>query len=1050
MPTDHSPQTRSGLAHDLAAVLVRRPVTVFMLFLTLLGTGVLAYLRIPLTLLPKGLSSTSLSVSLPFPGAGPKEVEDQLTRPVEAELRTIPGITEIFSVSAENYSDITVEFGPNADMDVAYGEVRDRIERVRGQLPPEMDRYRIRRWNSNTDMPVMWIGVQYDDEADDPFGPIEDVAVPLLEGVDGVAQVRTFGVVDEAVRVFVDVARVAGYGIDLGAVIRQMQSDNFTLPAGQVDDGGRTYALRVDARYLDVHDIERYPVGNGLVLSDIAEIVRARAYRDSVWRINGKSAVGLSVSRESDQNTIEVCARLEQVIARLEADPRMADISFNVFFNQKDIILKAIDGLKGSALWGGLFAVIVLFLFLRDVRMTLLASLAIPASLLTAIMAVYFGGQTLNLISLAGFTLGIGMLVDNAVVVVENIAKKHRSGLGRKAAAGLGAGEVGLAVVTATLTSVVVFLPLVFMDGDQNTKVMMGEVGLPISWSLLASLLVALVFLPTFAARLMRPKPPAVTLGTSRSRLDHWYQGSLRWVLEHRFGAFVLLLLVIAISQVCAANLRASRESSDEGDAVTLSVDLPSTYTLAHANGVFEHLEGWADGHLAEWGCEFYSVEFDRRSGRLTMYPRDDVDAQTRDALADHMRQNLPELPGVEYQVGMDSGRGTDLRIDLTGADSGVLSGLADGIKLELAALTWVDDDGLTKPLLENVKTDLDAGLDEVHLLIDRDRSNELGVAPESVRGMVAWGLGGQRLPDLQEGDREIRVQIEYGQTDDESLEFLRNLGLYTDKGTVVPLASVARFEFGKALGALVRRNARTTMGVTAKPNCDNLFLVSREVEAVLDNHPFPDGYDWKEEGGREQFEADMAELFRTLGFSVVLVYLLIAILLESVALPVSILVSILLAIMGVNITLFLTNSAMSAMVGVGMVLLAGIVVNNAILLLDRVQRLRHDGMARTEALIAGGRDRLRPILMTALTTIFGLMPMAVPRWFPGQSEGSGYEPMAITVAGGLAFSTFFTLLAVPLFYTWLDDVGQLFTGFLPWKRRAPAAAVQAELLPEN
>ncbi|RKY17026.1 MAG: hypothetical protein DRQ55_16740 [Planctomycetota bacterium] len=1042
MPAPPTPG-HHNLAQRIAEVLVRRPVTITMLFLTLLGTGVMAYRKIPLTLLPGGLSSSSLSIWLPFPGAGPKEVEDQITRIVEDELRTIPGITEIFSFSAENGADISVEFGPKSDMNVAYGEVRDRIERVRGRLPSEMDRYIIRRWNSNTDMPVMWIGVEYDDTAEDPFGPIEDIIVPQLEGVDGVALVGTFGVVDEAVRVFVDIEKVAGYGIDLGQIIRQMQSDNFTMPAGQLDDGQRTYALRIDARFQSVHEIERYPVGNGLVLSDVAEIVLARAYRDSVWRINGQAAVGMSISRESDQNTIAVCSRLEQKLALLEDDPRLAGVKLNLFWNQKETILKSIDGLKGSAYFGGLFAVIILFFFLRDLRMTLLAAIAIPASLLSAVMAVYFSGHTLNLISLSGFTLGIGMLVDNSVVVIENIVAKRRQGLSRSASASSGAGEVGLAVLTATLTSIVVFLPLVFMDGDRNSKVFMAEVGLPISWSLMASLLVALVFLPTFAARLMNKRAPRQTVATSgHSRLDRVYQHSLRWVLGHRFGAFLILMLVVIFSQWCGSQLRSSR-GGEEGDrSVSLNIRTPSTYSLSETNKVFRFYEKWADEQMDAWGCDSYSAQFSRRGGEVSFYPRDDITEQQNETLPDKLRLSAPPLPGIELQVGF-SGAGTDLRLDLNGPDSKVLTALARDIKEQLEALTWIDSEGRSKPLLDNVKTDLDSGLDEVHLQIDRDRASELGVAPEALRGMVAWGLGGQRLPDLTLGERDVRVLIEYGQSEQESLEFLRNLGLYTDQGTVVPLATVAHFEFDKALGTLVRRNARTTMGITAKPNCDNLFKVSRDVDAVMANHPFPEGYGWTEEGGQDDFDADMTELFRTLGFSVVLVYLLIAILLESAALPFSILFSILLAIMGVNITLLATDSAMNEMVGVGMVLLAGIVVNNAILLLDRVQRLRAEGFDRTEALVSGGRDRLRPILMTALTTIFGLMPMAVPRIFPGQNESSGYEPMAITVAGGLAFSTFLTLLAVPLIYTWLDDVGDLFTSFSPWRKRHESAAAR-------
>jgi HAE1 family hydrophobic/amphiphilic exporter-1 len=1031
------PHDRSDLSRGLARALVGRPITVFMLFLTLIGTGALAYMRIPLTLLPGGLSSSSLSIGMPYPGAGPKEVEDQITRLVEEELRTIPGITEIFSVSSEGYSNINVSFGAEADMDMAYAEVRDRIERVRGMLPPEMDRYRIRRWNSNTDMPVMWIGVQYDADAADPFGPIERIAVPRIEAVDGVAQVGLYGVVDEAIRIFVDIEKSAGYGINLGDVISQMQSDNFTLPAGQIDDGGRTFALRIDARYQSQAEIERYPIGNGLVLSDIAEIVRARAYRDSVWRINGHASVGMDISRESDENTIAVCARLEEVIASLEDDPRLSGVSFNIFWNQKEAILQAVDGLKGSALWGGLFAVIVLMFFLRDIRMTFLAALAIPVSLLAAVMAVYFGGGTLNLISLAGFTLGIGMLVDNAVVVIESIARRRAAGEDAKTAAATGTGDVGIAVLTATLTSVVVFLPLAFMDGGRNTKVLMKQVGLPISWSLLASLLVALVFLPTFAARLMKKRADKKEQQRLQhgGRLERTYAGSLKWVLEHRFGAFLLLMLVVGVAQWCGANLRASNADNGEGDGVRMMVETPSSYTLAETNQVFRNLEGWADEHMEEWSYDFYSANFSRGGGRITFYPLETASEIERDALPDRLRNNVPELPGVKTRVGRETQGGKELRIDLNGPDSDVLADLSVELKDRLELLRFTDEQG-TRPLLDIVRTDLDRGMDEVHLLVDRDRTALLGVDPQSLRGMVSWGLGGQRLPDLIEGDREVRVQIEYGQSDEESLEFLRNLGLYTDMGTVVPLSAVTRLTFDKALGALVRRDGRTTMGVSAMPVSENLFAVSREVDAVLENMPFPEGYTWTAEGGREDFEGDMSELFLTLGFSIILVYLLIAILLESVVLPFSILISIVLAMMGVNMTLYITDSSMQVMVGVGMVLLAGIVVNNAILLLDRVQRLRSTGLSRNEALIRGGRDRLHPILMTALTTIFGLMPMAAPQYFPGQQQGSGYEGMAITVAGGLAFSTVFTLLAVPLFYTYFDDLGRILGGMMPWAPR--------------
>jgi HAE1 family hydrophobic/amphiphilic exporter-1 len=1034
MPTPPAAPPPSG--RGLAALLVSRPITVLMLFLTILGTGLIAYLRVPLTLLPRGLSSSWLNISLPYPGAGPAEVADQLARPVEEALRTIPGITQIESYSMEGFAEVGVEFSSSTDMDVAYGEVRDRLERVRPELPPEMDRYRIRRFNTNTDLPVMWIGLQYDADANDPFFPIEKIAVPRIEAVDGVARVGLFGVVDEAVRIFVDMEKSRGYGVNLGQVIRALQSDNFTLPAGQVDDGERTFALRVDSRFQDIEEIRDYPIGDGRVLADIAEVVRGRAYRDSVWRINGLPAVGMDVSRESDQNTIEVCERIETVVEELRADPRMAGVKFNIFWNQKDAILDAVNGLQSSALWGGLFAVIVLWFFLRDARLTIVASLAIPSSLLAALTAVYFGGQTLNLISLAGFTLGIGMLVDNAVVVIENIARKRALGAGRHDAAAAGAGEVSLAVLAATLTSVVVFLPLVFMDGDRNTKIMMREVGLPISYSLTASLLVALIFIPTFTARVMRRAAPAAA-GADTQRggglLARGYAAALGWILRHRFAAFLLVLLVVAAALAAGQGVPSSQSGGDGDDSVTVMVELPSTYLLEDANGVFERLETWAAAHM-DLGYDFYSSRFDRRSGRMTFYAEEDLPHEQFERLDDELREGLPELPGVRLSVGRDGADGgsKELRINLEGPDFGELFTQAEQLKEQLAVLTVTDADGATVQMLENVRTDVERGLDEVHVQVDRERASDLGVGPELIQGVVAWGLGGQRLPDLQEGERDVRVQIEYGRQDVESLDFLRNLALPRETGDSVPLSAIARIGFGKALGTLVRRNGRTSTGITAQPNVENLYLISAEVERVLAEHPFPEGVTWKEEGGRQDFEADMAELFKTLGLSVTLVFLLMAILLESLLLPFAILLSIPLAIMGVNFTLLATGFPLDVMVVVGLILLAGVVVNNAIVLLDHVQRLRHAGLPRTEALLQGGRDRLRPILMTALTTIFGLMPMAMPWLFPGD-DSSGYESMAVTVAGGLGFSTFLTLLVVPLFYTFFDDLGSVLRRLSPW-----------------
>jgi HAE1 family hydrophobic/amphiphilic exporter-1 len=457
---------------------------------------------------------------------------------------------------------------------------------------------------------------------------------------------------------------------------------------------------------------------------------------------------------------------------------------------------------------------------------------------------------------------------------------------------------------------------------------------------------------------------------------------------------------------------------------------------------VFERFEAWAEENLEAFHCDTYSANFTRRNGTLSLYLKDDIEQAARSAIPRRLREALPVLPGVETTIGFEAqGSGKEFRLILEGPDFDVVADTAEQVAEVLKRLQVAGADGAMQDLFETVKTDLDDGLEEVHVLVDRERSHDLGVNPQGLQGMIAWGLSGQRLPDLALGDTELAVLIEYGKTDEESLEFLRGLEVPTDTGGMVPLATVAGLGFERTLSTRLRRNGRTSMGIQAVPSIDDVYAVSLAVAEVKRQFPLPEGYRWDEEGGREEVEEDLAELFKTLGMSIALVYLLMSMLLESVVLPLATLVSIELALLGVNFALALFGQPTTPMVYIGMILLAGIVVNNGIVLLDHVQRLRQAGLARREALLQGGIDRVRPILMTALTTICGLLPMAAPGLFPG-SGNRDYQGMAIAVAGGLAVSTALTLLVVPLFYTLLEDLAGILRRLARWHNR-PEPAVR-------
>jgi len=1006
--------------------IIERPITVLMIFLSFIGMGVIAYVKIPINLLPEGFSSNYLTIWTPYPDSAPMEVEEKLTEPIEEILRTIPGIKNINSTSSMSGSRVRIEFVPNIDMDLAYCEVKDRMERIKPDFPETVKDYYCFRFNMDTDLPIIMTAVNYEDWVKNPYTLSEDIIKNQLEGVDGVANIRIRGLVDEAVRIFLDPEKVSGYKVNLYDLITRMARDNFALPAGHIEDGGRRYNLRLDSKYRSLEEVEAYPVTSSLKIKDIGEVVLGRTYRDFVARVNGKEAIIFFISKESQRNTAEVCTAVEEAIEKLEQDKRLEGFEFLTFFNQRELIESSLNTLKTSLAWGGLFAICVLYLFLRNIKGTFIVALAIPTSIIIALVVIYFSGRTFNILSLAGFTLAVGMLVDNAIVVIENITRYQALGEKPAKAAALGATEVGTAILMATLTTIVVFLPLIFLQEDNNSRLMLSEVGMPISFSLLASLLTALVFIPLSTTYLIRLKASSGTHKANAAvrsyhqpgRAGRLYQRMLRWTLSHRFGAFLIALLLLMSTQVANELVEPALEEGSGERRISIDVELPSHFTLNEANETFKKLEAFAEEHRKPYRADAYSVWFDRRQGELEFYLEDSVDPIFTKNLSKLVKEDLPKLPGVQYNLGMgESSEGRrDFRIEIGGPDSNTLMDIAYDLKERLKLI----------PEITNVRTDIERGMDEVRIEVNRDLAQKFNVNPEVLRGTVAWGLGGQRLPDYEEHGREIRMQIEYEEVDVENLDILNNLYISTNTGGQLPLGAVTNMVVTRGLGSIVRSNGITIMGITASPLIDNIYTVSRKVSDVMDAYPFPQGYVWSEKGALTQYEEQMDDLKNAFTLSVVLVFILMGTLFESTVLPLSVLLSIPFACTGSVWLLAITGTALDPNAMVGFILLAGIVVNNAIVLIDHINKIRMTGVSRNDAIIRGGLERLRPIFMTAMTTIFGLLPMAMPSVFTAglQTSVFSYRSMAIVVLGGLMLSTISTLFVVPLFYTFFDDFG--------------------------
>ena len=1143
-----------GSGRDLFAVGVSRPVALGVLFLTMIVIGAIAYVRTPIQLLPSGFQEPRLNVWVPNPGASARENEERVARPIEEQMRTLAGIEGVHSFSSDDNVRFWIEFDPSLDLDLAKAEVRDRIERARPSLPDSVEE--IGMWSEDADQfPIAFFGVLHpDDEARSTF-LMDKIVEPRLEAVDGVSNVDIWGLGQDSVRILLDEEAVTAANLDVRALIQRMASDNFASPLGDMDDGGRWLLLRSDMRFQSLEEIAAFPIGDGLTVGDVAEVRRVQTVRNQLSRIDGSFAYFGMATKESQANVVEASRAFRAAIEEIEADPSVkGELEFVPFFVQGDMIENSLSQLRNTALWGGALAVLVLLVFLRRLRLTLCVALSIPVSTLMAIAWQYFTGQSFHVLTMTGVTLAIGMLVDNAVVVVENIARLADAGTDPKRAAARGAREIALAVTLATLTTVVVFLPLVFMSENPQVRTIFGGIVTPMVVSLLFSLLVALVFLPVVTARalgrggqsgpgalargielviagplwvcgslaavlralsygalcamhrlnrlalallagpqrfllalgvlalagwvwtraaaglssgleagwrpaggsgradqllmqgvafpallvavlailafpLWRRRPAAAPARPARFRPEgdsplDWVISSnqrlLAWALEHRFWAMVLAFLTCMSVVVPLKNMEFTAMMQEEGDNdVGFRVALLADFTLYEAHQELLLYEDFIEERRERWGISHWNNRFDERGGRFQIYWEGARDEERMRGVEEELREELPRKAGHDLRF-YDEDNVADnsrqaVRFVIRGPDSERLEELgAQAVDLlaQVPGLSGISDPQAEAP-------------EELEVVIDRDRALSMNVLPEVVTGTIHWALRGQMLPRYHDDNgQELPFLVEFDKEDAPGMRTLRDLSVFTESGQV-PLTSFAKLRTGRGSRTIYRRNGKTTFSITARvDDPTQRTAIESQGYAALSQLELPRGFELgNEDSARRRQEEEFAELQAALGLSIVLVFLLMGILFESVLLPTAVITAIPFAVVGAIWTIFLSRTPMDTMGWIGIIILAGVVVNNGIVLVDRIHRLIGEGMERKRAVLEGCAQRVRPILMTALTTVFGLLPMAVSE---PATNAVPYRALATIVAGGLITSTFFTLWVVPVAYTLLVDLQEL------------------------
>ena len=1033
------------MTHWLPRFSVRRPVTVLMLFLALMVLGLIAWSRIPLEMLPSSFTLNRLWVWVPYADSSPRETEAQLVRPLEEHVSTAPGLKEMTARARSDNAMLALVFHRSLGMDEAYNALVDRLERAMPDLPDEVERYWIWKFDPNSE-PILWAGISLPDTVEDEHHLVTEVVGKRLERVPGVGQVDTWGVTPRRVFVEYSLDALRIHGVDLGTVYRALATDNFQMASGRVVDDGQVRYVRSLARWEDVEDIRAIPIRADLTLGDIAEVTYRPDPSASINHIDGQEGAALAISKESDANTVAVSEAVEAAFAELEADPAVQGATFVKFFSQGDMIAESVGELLNTAATGGICAIIVLFAFLREWRLTLLIAGCIPVTLLLTVTALYFTGHTLNLLTLMGLMLAVGMVVDNAIVVVESIYARRQEGDAEDNAAIEGTADVNLAITLSTLTTMVVFLPVILMSENADFSFFLGEIGMPVVWALAASLFVALVFTPLTTTLLkgdggLPEEPRWITWLTGR------YTRGLQWVLSHRTDALVGVVAVTLFTWVLPfQTVGCEDEGGGDLSEFVVRYEVPGDFSYSERLEVVETYEQWVDEHKEDWGIRTHRSDLRSSSnyGRMYVYLEDPEDRPegilSREDVIEVAKDELPELPGVDANVGWggnDNNPQNIVHFVLTGEDTPTLERLAERAKNRIKGI-----EDVTAVSFDNEEE----GMREVRLTADRAALARYGFNARTIGQTVGFALRANQLPDFQDDGKEVDVVARFRYEDREDIDRLLDFPMWSQlTSQSIPLRALVHPEVAPGSGTIRRVDRITSFEVTVEfgPGVD-MGAAHGTVAATLDSLDLPRGYDWSFRGRQMSRDAEDAAMILALVLSVTFVYLIMGVLFESFILPLGILTSIPMAGVGVYWTLYLTETPLDFMAGVGLVILVGVVVNNGIVLIDLVTRLRREGHDRTQALVEAGRRRMRPILMTALTTIFGVMPMAV-----GTSTfvGIPYAPLGRVVAGGLAAGTILTLFFVPYLYSVLDDMRATGSRWFAWVV-APAASPDAEPLP--
>jgi HAE1 family hydrophobic/amphiphilic exporter-1 len=1004
-----------------------RPVATVMVLvcMTVLGTVAIAYL--PIGFMPI-VQEPEIDVNVPFPGSHPLEALREVVRPIEEEIATIPDVKTIWAWANPGNAGIEAQFDWGIDPELKVMEVREAVERARPKLPPGIGHIRVEGDTDGPGASVLGGRISAKRDLSESWELLDARIRRPLERIRGVARVQLYGVDPLDVRIDLDLASIRRHGIDMGDLLSRIDAANFDMDLGAVRGDTLRYDVRTTARFRDVDTIRDLDLGiEGLRLRDVADVSIREPELTRGRHLNRDFAIGFDVIKEASANTVDTVNRLMAKIDEIGRDPELGGIDLVVWQNQGEEILNSLHGLRNAGIFGGLLAVGVLYFFLRRIRTTLIVAVAIPFSLLVTCGVMFAIGMELNVLTMLGLMLGVGMLVDNAVVVIENIYRLQSQGTDADRAARVGARQIALAVLAATATTLIVWSWLFIMEPNQM-KIYIGAVAAVICISVVCSLVISLTFIPLAAARFVSKKP--IKPGFFIVRLVPSYRRLLGWTLGHRAVTLALLLLLAASAAVPIAMIEKTGEPKVARREVLIFYNIADPSSLDVLEGYVNTVEDWLEDNREELGIvdiySWFTEDENNCQTRVYLPEGENTDGNFTE-LEDKLREGLPTIAGVQFDIGDHRGRhrgprrGGFVRVAVHGEDPEYLQEVAYTVEARLRGIEHVKE--IYGPSL--------TGREEVRVLIDPERTRALGIEPTAVADAVTFAFRGQRLRRYQGRSNELEVVVGLPETIRPGMATLRDLPIPRPDGRTVSLGAVAEIDVARTPPHLNRVDRKTTTWVTLQFDEDAATTAEMrgEVERRLAGLTLPEGYNW--DWGLEMHREDEALgiMFRGILISICLVLLLMAALFESVSQPFAILITLPLALFGAFWTLWLAGFVFEILGFIGVIILVGVVVNNGIVMVDHVNSLRREGRERTAALIEGCGDRLRPVLMTVITTVVGLLPLALSQF---TVAGVYIQSMAVAMIGGLISSTVFTLIALPVWYTAVEDLFSLVLGLLP------------------